>query len=270
MSTIKDRLEKSLRLPELRQIEEGGFDSPETTLLQARIFKRKKILSLIYREYCRPFVESSQRASTGARMLEIGAGAGPLHEMIPGMIISDVAVLPWLHLACSGFHLPFKGNSLDRIFLMFVFHHLERVRDFLEEACRCLKPGGELIIIDPAITPFSRLYYQYCHVDRLDLKTKDWHLNRGGRMTQSNIALSWMVFFRDREIFNSLFPALKLIKVEYNTCLSFFLSGGLRIRQLLPTFFLKNLFRLENWFIRNISPTIAVTMALTLKREEGG
>ena len=92
----------------------------------------------------------------------------------------------------------------------------------------------------------------------------EWGFEGDGRLTDSNVALVWKVFFRDRERLARLFPRFRVGSVEYNTCLSYLLSGGMRIRQLLPTAALRGLFKAENWVIRNVSKELAVTMALTV------
>jgi SAM-dependent methyltransferase len=262
--TLADNL---LRLPELKGFEGVDFDSAEANAIQREIFRKKKILGILYQEYCRPFVESANRAPKNAKMLEIGSGTSPLKEAIPGLLCSDLVVSPWLDIVASAYALPFRDNSLDRIFLMFVCHHLGKIETFLEEAFRCLKPGGEMVIIDPAITLFSKPYYTYIHVDNMDIQAKKWGFEGTGRLSDSNIALAWMIFFRDRDRFQKLYPDFIIEKVEYSTCLSFLLSGGLRIRQLMPTRVISTLFAAENWFIRHASHQIAVTMALTIRKK---
>lgn len=266
MSVFIKIADRFLRMPELRGLSETDFDAPEATRIQRRLFKTKKILGFLYQEYCQPVMESACRAPDKARMLEIGSGISPLKESLPGLICSDVVHLPWIDLACSAYALPFSDKSLDRIFLLFVFHHLGRVEEFLDEARRCLKPGGEIIIVEPAITRFSRMYYKYLHVDDLDLLSSKWGFDGQGRLSDNNIALAWAVFFRDHERFAALYPEFEIKRVQYNTCLSFLLSGGMRARQVLPTWALKTMFGIENWLIQNISSQFAVTMALTIKR----
>ncbi len=263
---LRNLIDNLLRLPELKGFEGDDFDNAEVTAIQRKIFNKKDILSILYKEYCRRFLESASFIPADAKMVEIGSGVSPLKEYIPVLISTDISICPWLDLVSSAYTLPFKDNSLDRLFLMFVFHHLGRVEEFLNEAYRCLKSGGEIVIIDPAITIFSKFYYKYFHVDRIDIQAKGWGFEGGGRLSNSNIALAWIIFFRDRERFNKLYPDFVIEQIEYNTCLSFLLSGGLRIRQLLPASILKILFNVENWIIQHITNKIAVTMVLTIKR----
>lgn len=265
---LRNLIDHLLRLPELKDFKDSDFDSPQATVLQKEIFKKKKILRILYKEYSRPFLESAKRAPKNSKIVEIGSGVSPLKEAIPDLICTDLIHLPWLDVVSSAYSLPFRDHCLDRIFLMFVCHHLGKIENFIEEADRCLKPGGEMVIVDPAITLFSKFYYKYFHIDKMDITAKEWHFEGTGRLIDSNIALTWIVFFRDQERFKKLYPDFILIKQEYNTCLSFLLSGGFRIRQIFPTWLIGRLFKIENWIIRKISKELAVTMSLTFQKKE--
>ena len=265
-TVIRKIVDNILRLPELKNFKEDDFDSPLIADIQRKIFHKKRIIKVIYQEYCRPFIESAQRAPYHAQMIEIGSGASPLKDYIPNLVCTDLIKSSWLDASCSAYALPFKDHSLDRIFLMFVCHHLGNIEKFFNEAYRCLKKGGEIVIADPAITLFSKFYYKYFHIDSMNLNVKDWSFEDKGRLSSSNIALPWIIFFRDKRHFKKLYPKFSIEKTEYTTCISFLLSGGLRIRQLLPTYILKKIFALENWIIRNISNQFAVTMIITIKR----
>jgi SAM-dependent methyltransferase len=262
---IRDIADWLFRYPELRNFKEKGFDSAEVTRLQTKIYEKKPGIQFIYREYCRPFEESDQRGVAEKCCLEIGSGVSPLKARIPGLITSDVVRLDSLDIVCSAYALPLADASLDRIYMMFVLHHLGRTRDFLDEAYRCLKPGAELVIVDAAITKFSKLYFRF-HIDKINTDATEWGFGGNGRMTDSNLAIPWMVFLRDRNKFEKWYPDFVVVKIEYNTCLAFLFSGGLRIRQLVPTPILKAIFIAENWLIRNITKELANTMAVTIKR----
>lgn len=263
---FRNIIDNILRIPELKKYNGADFDGIEATVFQRQIFKKKEIIRFIYNGYCRQFVLSSLSVPKDSWMIEIGSGISPLKNLIPKLVCTDLFQCPWIDISCSAYALPFKNKSVDRVFLMFVCHHLGEINKFLDEAYRCLKPGGEMVIVDPAITLFSKFYYKYCHIDKMNLRSKEWSFEGKGRLSDSNIALTWTVFIRDNDRFKKLYPEFVIKKVEYITCLAFLLSGGLRIRQLLPTFILKILVKFENWIIHNITSQIAVTMALTLKR----
>lgn len=267
IKTIRDLVDKFLRIPELRGFSKEDFDGAEYVKIQKEVYNKKKVLRLLYNGYCQPFVKSASRASESAVMVEIGSGSSPLKEKLPYLISTELIFCDWCDVVCSAAYLPFKEKSLDRLFLMFVCHHLSRLDLFLYEAKRCLKPGGEIVIIDSAITFFSKFYYKYIHVDNIDIETKNWHFDGKGRLSCSNVALPWIVFIKGRERFKREHPEFEITDIEYTTCLSFLLSGGLRIRQLLPTAIIVFIFKVENWIICNFSKEIAVTMVLTLRKK---
>lgn len=264
--SLKAWLHRRLRQPELAEFDGRNQDSLEYTQFQRRIISRKPFLKFIYDQYSQPFLRSARRAPKDARMLEIGAGISPLKSHIPSLICSDVVRFDWLDLACSAYELPFADQSLDRVFAMFVLHHLGRLETFLDEVRRCLKPGGELVIQDPAMTLFSRQYFKL-HVDACVPDATDWRFDGDGRLSDSNVALAWMAFIRDRDRFEHLYPELEIVSIEYDTIFSFLLCGGLSFRQLLPDRMLRALFAFESWIISNVSSALAVHMTVTIRRK---
>jgi ubiquinone/menaquinone biosynthesis C-methylase UbiE len=60
-------------------------------------------------------------------------------------------------------HLPFSIAELNRIVMTAVLHHTTAVARFLQEATRCIKPGGQVLVIEPWNTPWSRWVYQRLH-----------------------------------------------------------------------------------------------------------
>lgn len=263
---IRDILDNLLRIPKLKGFKSLNFDETETTEIQKSIFKEKKSLHILYDEYCRPFTLAANKAPKDAVMIEVGSGSVPLSDYIDSVITTDIIKVPWLDAVCSAYDLPFKNNSVDYIFLLFTFHHLGRAERFLEEVYRCLKKDGELIIMDMAVTPFSKFYFKYIHIDSIDTHANAWGFSGKGRLSDSNVALAWIVFIRDRKIFNDRFPDFHIKNVEYNTFLSYLLSGGFRIRQLLPTPLITLIFMFENWVIRHITNAISVSMAITISK----
>jgi hypothetical protein len=63
-----------------------------------------------------------------------------------------------------------------------------------------------------------------------------WNLKEAGPVSESNGALPWIVFVRDREVFEREFADLKIVRIRNHTPLRYLLSGGLTLRQLVPSF----------------------------------
>lgn len=270
LDVVKKHIDRRLRLPQLRGFTDKDFDSPSHARIQQEIFEQKPVLQFLYREYARLFIRSASAVPPAGRMVEVGSGPNILKKFVPNIITSDVARLDGVDLVFSASKLPFKDASLDRLFFMYVFHHVSDAEGLLNEAYRCLKNNGEMVIIDPAINAFSKFYYSYMHVDMLDVHAEKWGFSGGGRLSASNIALLWIVLERDKELFHRKFPRFQVEETEYVNCISFLLSGGFRLRQLAPAWFIKGLFRCERWFMKRVSRSIAVSMSVVIRKKANG
>ena len=91
-----------------------------------------------------------------------------------------------------------------------VFHHLPDAQRFLSEAVRCLRPGGRIVMIEPANTVFARWVYTHAHHEPFDPNVRDWVFKSSGPVSGANGALPWVVFCRDRAVFERRFPALRI------------------------------------------------------------
>ncbi|MBT4792169.1 MAG: hypothetical protein HON90_11405, partial [Halobacteriovoraceae bacterium] len=94
----------------------------------------------------------------------------------------------------------------------------------------------------------------------INLHQKKWSVFENNN--DSNIALAWTVFVRDREIFLEKYPLFEIESIKYNTCITYLLSGGFRLRPLLPTKVLRIINQFENWIIKRITNKIAVSMVV--------
>ena len=65
-------------------------------------------------------------------------------------------------------------------------------------------------------------------------------------MTDANPAMAWIIFKRDRKLFERKFPNLKIIRFNPNTPLRYLISGGLSRFQILPINFYYTIKFLEN------------------------
>jgi hypothetical protein len=109
------------------------------------------------------------------------------------------------------------------------------VEKFLTEAQRTLKPGGIIFMIEPANTPVSRFIYTRFHHEPFN-PSADWFVHGGGPLSDSNQALPWIVFERDRGLFEKKFSRLKIKNIRLHTPFRYLFSGGLSKAQLIPDF----------------------------------
>jgi ubiquinone/menaquinone biosynthesis C-methylase UbiE len=81
----------------------------------------------------------------------------------PDVLATDIQFSPWLDCVAYAQHLPFAPNSAANIVMVDVLHHIEFPVAFFREALRVLKPGGRVIMVEPAITWGSTLFYRLLH-----------------------------------------------------------------------------------------------------------
>jgi SAM-dependent methyltransferase len=201
-------------------------------------------------------------------VLEVGAGASFLDEMIPTLISSDILVVRGVSVVLDAMSLPFKASTLRAIVMTNVFHHIPDVSAFLLEASRCVKPGGRLVMIEPWITPWSSFVYEHLHYETIDSSTRDWNFASTGPLSDANSALPWVVFSRDRKLFERKFSQWRIHSIEPNMPFSYLVSGGLSMRSIAPGFSFGAWRWIEKRFER-IVPSCAMFARIVLHRENG-
>jgi SAM-dependent methyltransferase len=202
------------------------LDDTKTSIRHRTVILSKLFLKKIYTEWYQNFIDEAKKNPNG-KYLEIGSGGGFLKELLPQVITSDILPLPTVDMKFSAEEMPFKNNELDAIFMINVFHHIPRPYLFFREAERTLKPGGKIIMIEPANTPLSKFIYQKFHPEPFDTKA-GWEFTYSGPLSSSNQALPYIYLIRDREKFAKEFPLLTIEKIQTHTALVYTLSGGLR------------------------------------------
>lgn len=244
------------------------LDNPATTdHLHRAILARKPFLRRLYLEYYRKFRQSLPATSSHPVLVELGSGGGFLKEVVPGAITSDVMPLSGLDLRLSGTALPFRSASVHAFFLLDTFHHIPMAAEFLAEAERCLKPGGRLVMMEPANTWWGRYIFMNHHHEPFNPEG-GWTFESTGPLTSANGALPWIVFSRDRARFHREFPRLRLRRFRAHTPIRYLLSGGFSLRQLVPssTFALMTL--LEG-LLAPLFPWIGMFYWIEIEKTEG-
>lgn len=208
------------------------IDSPQMTYIRRDIIQQKPFLKRIYTDwYQRIAAALPPNAQT---VLELGSGAGFLDAFIPQAILTEVFWLPNLNATLDATQLPFADNSLDAIVMTDVFHHIPDVSAFLQEASRCVRVGGSVVMIEPWNTPFSRWIYTHLHHEPFEPQRADWALEQHGPLSGANGALPWIVFERDRQQFAQAFPSWQVLTVTPFMPFRYLVSGGVSLRGLVP------------------------------------
>lgn len=220
-----------LRLPEVKNI--SSLDAPETTELHAQIIKSKPFLQNIYAGHYDILKKAIPQYPQG-KFVELGSGGGFIKEINPEVITSDVLALKNVDLCFSGESMPFEDQSVHIFFMIDVMHHIKNPRRVLSEMNRCLTKGGRIIMIEPANTLWGRFIFQNFHHEPFDPKA-GWKIEGDGPMSDANGALPWIIFSRDRKQFETEYPSLKIITFKCHTPFRYLISGGVSMKQLLPT-----------------------------------
>jgi hypothetical protein len=85
-------------------------------------------------------------------------------------------------------------------------------------------------------------------------------------MMDSNQALSWMVFVRDRQRFESLFPDLEIEHFAHTRWFTYLLSGGVTKRDIIPRFMVPILSGIEK-LLTPLRPVFALHWHIRLRKK---
>ena len=251
-----------LKLPGARALQD--LDAPETTISHRKIIRSKPFLRQLYLDFYANFFKKVPDI-TLKKCVELGSGGGFLKEVLPTVITSDVLRLPDVDQCFSALKMPFADLSVDAFFMIDVFHHIPDAEAFLREMDRCLKPGGQIVMVEPANTRWGRWIYQNFHHELFD-PAACWTLPPGGPLSGANGALPWIVFVRDRLRFQKEFPKFKIDSISHLAPFRYLISGGLTLRQLLPGFLYPPVKFLE-WLLTPLQEWLGLFMVVSLKKE---
>jgi hypothetical protein len=187
-----------------------------------------------------------------------------MQSVISPLITSDILPIPGIDLVADGTRLPVASQSLRAILMINVFHHMGDTRRFLTEASRCIVPFGRICMIEPWVTRWSTRVYAF-HSEPFDPGAATWELPLGGPLTGGNGALPWIVFRRDRHVFEAEFPEWSLMEIRPVLPFRYLLSGGVSLRQLAPSWAFRSLARLES-LLRPLWPHLAMFAVIVLRK----
>lgn len=209
-----------------------SLDSRESQEEHKRIISRKKLLKLVYIYFYRLIKSELPRQG---KIVEIGSGSGFAKKIIPNIETSDLIKIKGIDKTFSAEKIPYKSNSVGSFVMLNVLHHIKDPEIAFREIERCLSTGGRVVMIEPYNSVWGWIIYNFLHYEHFS-PTSDWKVPGAGRMSDSNTALPWIIFVRDRQKFERLYPKLKIISVIPHTPFSYLVSGGLSKIQLIPTF----------------------------------
>jgi len=223
------------------------------------VWGRKPVLRAIYED----FNERIALMCTSGLTIEIGSGIGNLKHRLPSVVGTDIQFAPWLDCVADAQHLPFADGAAANIVMIDVLHHVEFPNRFFREAERLLRPGGRIIMVEPAITWGSTLFYRLLHQEPVRMSADplvEGTPNRSRDPYESNQAIPTLIATRDRERFLDLFPNFKIVRVDWFSLVAYPLSGGFKPWTLIPAGLACRLLRIE----RALEPVLGRWMAFRM------
>jgi SAM-dependent methyltransferase len=233
------------------------------------VWERKPALRAVYTDCYRRMVAACQPGRT----LELGGGPGNFKSFVAeqqaDVVSTDIVFTPWLDAVCDGHFLPFADASFDNIVMFDVLHHLSKPRLFFTEAQRVLRDGGRIVMVEPAITGGSRLFYTFLHPE--PVRMSEDPLAEGppdpdSDPFDSNQAFPTLLFHRQRRRFQSTFPALRFRTVRWFGFLAYPLSGGFRPWSFVPASLVDPLLRFERALENLLGRFLGFRMITVLER----
>jgi Methyltransferase domain len=214
------------------------LEGPERLVVHKQILAGKPMLGEVFREDHELLMDIDRRTfgSTPGLRVELGAGVAPVSMSFPEVLATDVVDGPGLDRVLDAQAMDLPGASVRALYGQNCFHHFPDPGRFLGEAERVLAPGGGVVLIEPYYGPAASLLYERLFAtESFDKDMPGWQSAAAGSMRGANQALSYIVFVRDRAIFDRDFPGLELVQSHpLDNWVRYLLSGGLNFRQLVP------------------------------------
>ena len=234
---------------------------------QREMIRDKPLIQRCYGLWYRFLLEDADAVprehGTGC-IVELGSGSSYIKELRPEIITSDVA--PGIaDMVIDGRVLPFADESVQALFLTHVFHHIPDIERFFSEALRVLVPGGVISMVEITHTPFARWFFSRVHPEPYNDRAQDWSFPEGDSMLDSNQALSWIVFVRDRARFQERYPGLRVERTRYLPWFSYLLSGGVNLRSFVPQS-LAPIVVAADWLLKPLDGLFAIHWHITVRK----
>jgi SAM-dependent methyltransferase len=202
--------------------------------------------------------------------LEIGGGIGQFKMRFPSVIATDIQSAPWLDLVTDAQNLPFAAGSIANIVMVDVLHHIEFPLLLLREAERVLRPGGRLIMVEPAITWGSSLFYRLFHHEPVRMNADPLTVGKPNAMRdpyESNQAIPTLLASRERERLAKLLPSLRSIRTDWFSLWVYPLSGGFKSWSLLSDRAGSFILALEKKFEPVFGRFLAFRLLMTMEKQ---
>jgi SAM-dependent methyltransferase len=209
---------------------------------------------------------------TDGGTLEIGSGIGVGKAFFENLVTSDVVKTSYVDRAISAYEIePDAGGAWANIFAIDVLHHLTQPMRFFKSAAAALKPGGRIILTEPAATFGGRLFYSLFHHEptcphliRAPYEFKSNTADGG----YANMGMGVGLFRAHRPMLDEQLAmmGLRCVEVKFRDVFAYPLTGGYSKPQLLPTIALRALLKLEKYLPQFVYQWFGLRMMITLEK----
>jgi SAM-dependent methyltransferase len=202
--------------------------------------------------------------------LEIGGGIGNFKVGFGRIIRSDIQHSEGLDVVADAQTLPFDNEVFSNIVLFDVLHHLQCPLLFFAEAQRILKPGGRVIMVEPGITPVSKLLYKMGHEEPVEM---GWDMNNPCKVDtdkdpyDSNQAIPTILFKRDPQLFLAAVKGFKINSSDWLSLFAYPLSGGFKSWSLLPCKWVPTILKIEERLLPFLGNFMAFRLMVVLEKD---
>lgn len=232
------------------------------------MWQRKPALRVVYDD----FYDRIVRACGPGPTIEIGGGIGNLKARLGDVVSTDIQFAPWLDAVADAQRLPFAAESAGNVVMIDVLHHVEFPTVFLREARRVLRPGGRIVMVEPAITWGSSLFYRLLHHEPVRMSAQilgDGEPNPDRDPYDSNQAIPTLLATRDRAAFHRLFPDLRIAQVQWFAFAAYAMTGGFKKWTLLTEGLARRLLEAERPLEAALGRFAAFRMLLVIEKGAG-
>lgn len=215
---------------------------------QREAWRRKPALRTLYCDWYRQCVDALAKFGP---TVEVGSGSGNFKSYYSALIATDVVQGTGADVVADAMALPLHAGSVGNIIAFDVIHHLQRPLRFLRQAVAALKPGGRLVICEPAMSVWSKLVYGLFHHEPFDLRWPVFELDSRPPAPDpghffTNQAIPELLFWKRRAQTLRELGSCRFVQARKFGFLLYPLSGGFSGRCLLPARGLPTLIRLED------------------------
>jgi SAM-dependent methyltransferase len=231
----------------------------------ALVWDRKPVLRVIYEDFYDRLAAECRPGLT----IELGGGIGNLKQRLGNVITSDVQFAPWLDCVVDAQRLPFAGEVAANVVMVDVLHHLEFPAVFFRGVARVLRPGGRVLMVEPAITWGSTLFYRLFHHEPVRTSVEvliEGTPDPSRDPYDSNQAVPTLLATRDRERFHRQFSDLRIVRVDWFALAAYPLSGGFQRWNLVSERVARQMLRLERAIEPILGRYVAFRMMLIIEK----